>query len=117
MQQTWQVEHRGPLHFQTGELFETLQTSLGQVSEPSPLRLSPEVLLHTDAQTEAIDVWSAGMTLMELLAVCTTLRVDDQTGLSHVALVPSLEFRTLRWLKVSIAEMISGVRIDSNLGR
>ena len=56
--------------------------SLGQVSKPSPLCLSPEVLLHTDAQTEAIDVWSAGMTLMELLTGCTTLCVDDQTGLS-----------------------------------
>ena len=88
--------------------------SLGQVSEPSPLCLSPEVLLRTDAQTEAIDVWSAGMTLMELLTGCTTLRVDDQTGLSHVAPVPALEFRTLRWLKVCTAEMISGVRFGSN---
>ena len=40
-------------------------------------------VLEVDA---SFDVWSAGMTLIELLTDWTTLRVDDQTGLSHVAL-------------------------------
>ena len=84
----------GPLHFQTGVLFETLQ-AFSWSGLRSPPCLSPKVLRHTDAQTEAIDVWSAGMTFMELFTGCTTLRVDDQTGLSHVASAPALELRTL----------------------
>ena len=59
---------------------------------------------------------SAKVKFMELFTECTTLRVDDHTGLSLVASAPALELQTLGWLKISIAELFSGVRVGSNPG-
>ena len=56
----------------------------------------PKVLRHTDAQTEAIDVSSGGDDVHGTPHRLPTLRVDDQTGLSHVASAPALELRALQ---------------------